>query len=128
MGRTDDVINVRDTGCRPDRSKGAGGHPAVAECAVIGSPTRSKARFRVGSSCQGGRDGRPAGDELIAAVRENIGAVACSGLSRRARGCAKTVGARSWQPCAASPTVATTSAVDIEDPAVLDALRPILRA
>jgi propionyl-CoA synthetase len=79
MGRIDDVINV--AGHR--LSTGAieavlAGHPAVAECAVIGVADEIKGQvprglvvLKAGASADG------LAEELIAAVREEIGALAC---------------------------------------------------
>ncbi|MGM0542313.1 MAG: propionyl-CoA synthetase [Pseudomonadota bacterium] len=81
MGRTDDVINVAghrlSTG---EMEEVVGGHPAVAECAVIGIHDDLKGQLPVGLVIP--KDGyREAPEtleaELIARVREKIGPIAC---------------------------------------------------
>jgi propionyl-CoA synthetase len=132
MGRTDDVINV--AGHR--MSAGAieavlAAHPAIAECAVIGVADEIKGQvprglvvLKAGASA----DGLEA--ELVAAVRDEIGAVACFKLvdvvpalpkTRSGKILRKTM--RGIAHGRDEPLPST-----IEDPAVLDALRPILRA
>ena len=92
MGRTDDVINV--AGHR--LSTGAieavlATHPAVAECAVIGVADEIKGQvprgfvvLKAGASADG------LADELVAAVRDEIGAVACFKTRRRRAALPKT--------------------------------------
>ncbi|MFC3285251.1 propionyl-CoA synthetase [Litchfieldella rifensis] len=81
MGRTDDVINVAghrfSTG---EMEEVLGAHPAVAECAVIGIHDALKGQLPVGlvipkDSFAG--DETVLEEELIAMVREKIGAIAC---------------------------------------------------
>ena len=131
MGRIDDVINI--AGHR--LSTGAieevlAAHPAVAECAVIGVDDEIRGQvprgfvvLKAGASAEGLEDA------LVAAVRDEIGAVVClrqvdvvpalpktrSGkiLRKTMRGIAHGID---------EPVPST-----IEDAAVLDALRPILR-
>ncbi|MFG6177238.1 propionyl-CoA synthetase [Halomonas sp. THAF12] len=81
MGRTDDVINVAghrlSTG---EMEEVVGGHPAVAECAVIGIHDALKGQVPVGLVIpKDGFDGNEADleRELIARVRDFIGPVAC---------------------------------------------------
>ena len=131
MGRIDDVINV--AGHR--LSTGAveavlASHPAVAECAVIGVADDIKGQvprgfvvLKAGASAEG------LADELVAAVREEIGAVACF----------KTVDVVPALPKTRSGKILRkvmrgiahgreeTPPATIEDLAVLDTLRPILR-
>ncbi|SFH71761.1 propionyl-CoA synthetase [Modicisalibacter xianhensis] len=81
MGRTDDVINVAghrlSTG---EMEEVVGSHPAVAECAVIGIQDDLKGQVPLGLVIP--KDGFD-GDtdklerELVALVREQIGAIAC---------------------------------------------------
>ncbi|AVI63518.1 propionyl-CoA synthetase [Halomonas sp. GFAJ-1] len=81
MGRTDDVINVAghrlSTG---EMEEVVGGHPAVAECAVIGIHDDLKGQLPIGLVIT--KDGFE-GDEaqleadLINLVRERIGPIAC---------------------------------------------------
>lgn len=81
MGRTDDVINVAghrlSTG---EMEEIVAAHPAVAECAVIGVADSLKGQLPLGLVVL--KDGSAAAAasierELILAVREKIGAVAC---------------------------------------------------
>ena len=131
MGRIDDVINV--AGHR--LSTGAieavlATHPAVAECAVIGVADEIKGQvprgfvvLKAGASADG------LAEELVEAVRDEIGAVACFKLvdvvaalpkTRSGKILRKTM--RGIADGKDEPMPST-----IEDPAVLDALRPILQ-
>lgn len=81
MGRTDDVINVAghrlSTG---EMEEIIAGHPAVAECCVIGLPDDLKGQQPVGFVLLKNGVTTPAKqiqDELVALVRQEIGAVAC---------------------------------------------------
>jgi propionyl-CoA synthetase len=133
MGRTDDIINVAghrlSTGAMEEV---LAAHPAVAECAVIGVADDLKGQVPRGFVVlKAGVDVsvEALAAELVAMVRERIGPVAAlrrvdvvpalpktrSGkiLRRTMRGIADGV---------AEPVPST-----IDDPAVLDALRPVLR-
>jgi propionyl-CoA synthetase len=132
MGRTDDVINVAghrlSTGAMEEV---LAAHPAVAECAVIGVADAMKGQIPRGFVVLKAGIDMDAGvlaGELVAMVRDRIGPVAAfkdvnvvpalpktrSGkiLRRTMRGIADGVD---------EPVPST-----IDDPAVLDALRPIL--
>ena len=91
MGRIDDVINV--AGHR--LSAGAieavvSAHPSVAECAVIGGRRRPQGAAAAGIRRTQGRGGvRWVVDELIAAVRDEIGAVASFKTGRHRGGTAE---------------------------------------
>lgn len=81
MGRTDDVINVAghrlSTG---EMEEVLAAHPAVAECAVIGIHDELKGQIPLGLVLlKDGADIASAqlNDELVARVREAIGAIAC---------------------------------------------------
>lgn len=81
MGRTDDVINVAghrlSTG---EMEEIIASHPAVAECCVIGLPDELKGQQPVGFVLlKNGitTDTNIIQDELVALVRQEIGAVAC---------------------------------------------------
>lgn len=81
MGRTDDVINVAghrlSTG---EMEEILAGHPAVAECAVIGIADDLKGQLPLGLVLlKDGIDILPEqlNRELVASVRQSIGAVAC---------------------------------------------------
>ena len=105
-------------------------HPAVAECAVIGVADEIKGQVPRGFVVlKAGAAAERLADELIAAVRENIGAVAYFKLvdivpalpkTRSGKILRKTM--RGIADGRDEPLPST-----IEDPAVLDALRPILR-
>ena len=131
MGRIDDVINV--AGHR--LSTGAieavlASHPAVAECAVIGVADEVKGQVPRGfvvikSGATG--DGLP--DQLVALVREEIGALAClrqvdvvAALPKTRSGKILRKTMRGIAGGRDEPVPST-----IEDVGVLDALRPILR-
>jgi propionyl-CoA synthetase len=132
MGRIDDVINV--AGHR--LSTGAieavlAAHPAVAECAVIGVADEIKGQvprgfvvLKAGASAEG------LAEELVTSVRDEIGAVASFKLvdvvpalpkTRSGKILRKTM--RGIAHGKDEPMPST-----IEDPAVLDSLKPILRA
>ncbi len=81
MGRTDDVINVAghrlSTG---EMEEVLAGHPAVAECAVIGVSNELKGQLPVGLVLlKDGVDIDPDAlqKEVVAMMRETIGALAC---------------------------------------------------
>jgi propionyl-CoA synthetase len=130
MGRIDDVINV--AGHR--LSAGAieavlAAHPAVAECAVIGVADdirghvpRGLVVLKAGASPDG------LVEDLVASVRDEIGAVACfrqvdvvPALPKTRSGKVLRKSMRGIAHGREEPVPST-----IEDPAVLDALRPIL--
>ena len=132
MGRTDDVINVAGHRLSTGSIEAVlATHPAVAECAVIGVADEIKGQvprglvvLKAGASADGLED------ELVAAVRENIGAVACfkvvdvvSALPKTRSGKILRKTMRGIADGRDEPVPST-----IEDPAVLDALKPILKA
>ena len=131
MGRIDDVINV--AGHR--LSTGAieavvAAHPAVAECAVIGVADEIKGQvprglvvLKAGASADG------IAEELVAAVRHSIGAVACfqtvdvvPALPKTRSGKILRKTMRGIADGRDEPIPST-----IEDASVLEALGPILR-
>jgi propionyl-CoA synthetase len=131
MGRIDDVINV--AGHR--LSTGAieavlATHPAVAECAVIGVADEIKGQVPRGLVVlKAGASAAGLAAELVASVRDEIGAVAAFKLvdvvpalpkTRSGKILRKTL--RGIADGCDEPVPST-----IEDPAVLDALGPILR-
>ncbi|MFE6718311.1 propionyl-CoA synthetase [Streptomyces albidoflavus] len=133
MGRTDDVINV--AGHR--LSTGAieavlAGHPEVAECAVIGAADPLKGQLPRGlvvPKAGAGEDPERLAAELVARVREEIGAVAAfrrvdivPALPKTRSGKILRKTMRSLADGRDEPVPST-----IEDPAVLDALRGVLR-
>jgi propionyl-CoA synthetase len=132
MGRTDDVINVAGHRMSTGSIEAVlAGHPAVAECAVIGVTDEIKGQVPRGFVVlKAGATAERLADDLIEAVRENIGAVACFKLvdvvpalpkTRSGKILRKTM--RGIADGRDEPLPST-----IEDPAVLDALKPILRA
>ncbi|KKW65570.1 propionyl-CoA synthetase [Mycolicibacterium elephantis] len=131
MGRTDDVINV--AGHR--LSTGAieavlADHPSVAECAVIGVADEIKGQVPRGFVVlKAGASADELADELVAAVRENIGAVACfktvdvvPALPKTRSGKILRKTMRGIADGRDEPVPST-----IEDPSVLDALKSVLR-
>jgi propionyl-CoA synthetase len=131
MGRIDDVINV--AGHR--LSTGAieavlAAHPAVAECAVIGVADEIKGQvprglvvLKAGASAEG------VAEELVAAVRDEIGAVACFKLVDVVAALPKTRSGKILRKTMRGIAHGRDEPVPstIEDPKVLDHLRPILR-
>jgi propionyl-CoA synthetase len=133
MGRTDDVINVAghrlSTGAMEEV---LAAHPAVAECAVIGVNDPLKGQVPRGFAVlKSGAD--VAADavqaELVAMVREQIGPVAAlrqvdvvAALPKTRSGKILRRTMRGIADGQDEPVPST-----IEDPAVLDALRPLLR-
>ncbi|MEV6488134.1 AMP-binding protein [Actinoplanes sp. NPDC051633] len=133
MGRTDDVINVAghrlSTGAMEEV---LAAHPAVAECAVIGVEDGLKGQVPRGlvvlkSGVATSSDVVVA--ELVAMVREQIGAVAAlrridvvPGLPKTRSGKILRRTMRGIADGRDEPVPST-----IEDPGVLDTLRPVLR-
>jgi propionyl-CoA synthetase len=132
MGRTDDVINVAGHRLSTGSMEAVlAAHPAVAECAVIGVYDALKGQVPRGLVVlKAGVDIDPAvlRDELVAAVRTQIGPVAAfkdvdvvAGLPKTRSGKILRKSMRSIADGRDEPVPST-----IEDPAVLDALRPVL--
>jgi propionyl-CoA synthetase len=133
MGRTDDVINVAghrlSTGAMEEV---LAAHPAVAECAVIGVHDQLKGqRPRGFVVLKSGVDipSERLTAELVAMVREQIGPVASlrevdvvAGLPKTRSGKILRRTMRGIADGREEPVPST-----IDDPSVLDALRPILR-
>ncbi|POX40327.1 propionyl-CoA synthetase [Streptomyces sp. Ru73] len=133
MGRTDDVINV--AGHR--LSSGAmeaviASHPAVSECAVIGVADTLKGqvpRALVVLKAGATDDHERVAAEVVQAVRREIGAVAAlkeavvvPALPKTRSGKILRRSMRALADGVDEPVPAT-----VEDPAVLEALRPVLR-
>jgi propionyl-CoA synthetase len=90
MGRTDDVLNVAGHRLSTGSIEAAlAGHPAVAECAVIGVPTTSRARSRGARRAQGRVDADAEGARITQGARAagprrgRCGGVAAPGRHRR---------------------------------------------
>jgi propionyl-CoA synthetase len=133
MGRTDDVINVAghrlSTG---EMEEVLAGHPDVAECAVIGVRDTLKGQIprgfvvlKAGSAI----DAETLRSQLVGLVRDRIGPVASfrevdvvAALPKTRSGKILRKTMRGIADGADEPVPST-----IEDPAVLDALRPVLR-
>jgi propionyl-CoA synthetase len=134
MGRTDDVINVAghrlSTGAMEEV---LAAHPAVAECAVVGvlDPLKGQVpRGFVVLKAGVGTDPDAVAAELVAMVREQIGPVAAlrridvvPGLPKTRSGKILRRTMRGIADGRDEPVPST-----IEDPAVLDTLRPVLRS
>jgi propionyl-CoA synthetase len=132
MGRTDDVINVAghrlSTGAMEEV---LAGHPAVAECAVIGVADPLKGQVPRGFVVlKAGIETTPAdvSAELVRRVRDEIGPVAAlrrvdvvTGLPKTRSGKILRGSMRAIADGEEAPVPST-----IEDPGVLDALRPVL--
>ena len=133
MGRTDDVINVAghrlSTG---GMEEALASHPAVAECAVIGVADTMKGQVPRGFVVLKAGVNRPEEElraELVAIVRERIGAVASlrevavvAGLPKTRSGKILRKTMRGIADGLDEPVPST-----IDDVGVLDALRPVLR-
>ena len=130
MGRTDDVINVAGHRMSTGSIEAVlAAHPAVAECAVIGVADEIKGQVPRGLVVlKAGASDEGLAEELIAAVRENIGAVAAfkavdvvPALPKTRSGKILRKTMRGIADGRDEPVPST-----IEDPAVLETLKPIL--
>jgi propionyl-CoA synthetase len=130
MGRTDDVINVAGHRLSTGSIEAVlAGHPAVAECAVIGVADDLKGQIPRGFVVlKAGASGDGLTAELIAAVRDKIGAVASlkrvdvvAALPKTRSGKILRKTMRGIADGCPEPPPST-----IEDVAVLDALTPVL--
>ena len=133
MGRTDDVINVAghrlSTGAMEEV---IAGHPDVAECAVIGVTDEMKGQVPRGFAVLKAGTGRAEAEvaaELVMRVRTEIGAVAAlrrvdivSALPKTRSGKILRATMRGIADGRDEPVPST-----VDDPGVLDSLRPILR-
>ncbi len=134
MGRTDDVINVAGHRLSTGAMEAVvAGHPAVAECCVIGVHDELKGQVPRGLVVlKAGADVDPETlrAELVARVRDEIGAVASFKVVDVVAGLPKTrsgkILRRSLRAIADGRDEPVPST--IEDPTVLDRLRPTLRA
>ncbi|GAA4840544.1 propionyl-CoA synthetase [Saccharopolyspora rosea] len=133
MGRTDDVINVAGHRLSTGSMEAVlAAHPAVAECAVIGVHDELKGQVPLGFVVLKSGvevDEERLRQELVTAVREQIGPVAAFRDVAVVDGLPKTrsgkILRRSMREIADRGDTAVPST--IEDPAVLERLRPALR-
>lgn len=132
MGRTDDVINVAGHRLSTGSMEAVlAQHPAVAECAVIGVADELKGQLPQGYVVlKSGVEADPdaLAEELVALVRSEVGAVAAFRSVTVVPALPKTrsgkILRKSMRQIAdgADPAMPST----IEDPAVLETLRPML--
>jgi propionyl-CoA synthetase len=133
MGRTDDVINVAGHRLSTGSMEAVlASHPAVAECAVIGVADPMKGQLPRGFVVlKAGVEADPddLARELVALVREEIGAVAAFKEVTVVGGLPKTRSGKILRKTMREIADGKDAAVPstIEDPAVLDSLRPALR-
>ena len=133
MGRTDDVINVAGHRLSTGSMEAVlAAHPAVAECAVIGVADSLKGQLPRGFVVlKSGVDieEETLRGELVAAVRKEIGPVAAFREVSVVDGLPKTRSGKILRKTMRGIADGRDEAVPstIEDPAVLDALRPVLR-
>ena len=134
LGRTDDVINVAGHRLSTGTIEAAlAGHPAVAECAVIGVADELKGQVpRALVVLKGNQDVDEAvlRDELVARVRSEVGAIASLSRVDVVAALPKTRSGKILRKTMREladgkvPVVPST----IEDAGVLDDLAPVLRA
>jgi propionyl-CoA synthetase len=131
MGRIDDVINVAGHRLSTGSIEAVlATHPAVAECAVIGVADEIKGQIPRGLVVlKAGASGDGLVDELVQLVRDEIGAVAClkqvdvvAALPKTRSGKILRKTLRGIAHGKQEPVPST-----IEDPSVLDALKPVLQ-
>ncbi|MCG5431035.1 propionyl-CoA synthetase [Mycobacterium sp. MYCO198283] len=132
LGRTDDVINVAGHRLSTGSMEAVlAAHPAVAECAVIGVADEIKGQVPRGLVvlAAGAQHSDRLAEDLVAAVRDEIGAVAALKRVDVVPALPKTRSGKILRATMRSiadgkePVVPST----IEDAGVLDTLRPILR-
>lgn len=131
MGRINDVINVAGHRLSTGSIEAVvAGHPAVAECAVIGVADEIKGQVPRGFVVlKSGATAEGLAAELVAAVRHSIGAVASFTTVEVVPGLPKTRSGKILRKTMRGIADGHDEPVPstIEDPGVLDALRPILR-
>ncbi|MCV7282597.1 propionyl-CoA synthetase [Mycolicibacterium flavescens] len=130
MGRIDDVINVAGHRLSTGSIEAVlATHPAVAECAVIGVNDDIKGQVPRGLVVlQSGAKAEGLADELVALVRENIGAVACLKAVDIVPALPKTRSGKILRKTMRGIAHGKDEPVPstIEDPGVLETLKPIL--
>ncbi|MGZ4428169.1 MAG: propionyl-CoA synthetase [Nocardioidaceae bacterium] len=133
MGRTDDVINVAGHRLSTGSMEAViATHPAVAECAVIGVADQMKGQVPRGFVVlKAGVEDAPddIGRELVALVRDEIGAVAAFKDVTVVGGLPKTRSGKILRKTMREIADGKDGAIPstIEDVGVLDAMRPALR-
>lgn len=133
MGRTDDVINVAGHRLSTGSMEAVlARHPDVAECAVIGVADQLKGQLPRGFvvlKSGADRDPEEVRRELVAMVRAEIGAVAAFKDVAVVGGLPKTRSGKILRKTMREIADGKDARVPstIEDPAVLDSLRPALR-
>jgi propionyl-CoA synthetase len=133
MGRTDDVINVAGHRLSTGSMEAVlAAHPAVAECAVIGVHDAVKGQLPRGLVVlKAGVEISPEvlQEELVAAVRRDIGPVAAFREVSVVEALPKTRSGKILRKTMRGIADGRNEPVPstIEDPAVLETLRPILR-
>ena len=131
MGRIDDVINVAGHRLSTGQIEAVvAAHPAVAECAVIGVADEIKGQVPRGLVVlKSGASDTGLAAELVAAVRHSIGAVACFNTVDVVPALPKTRSGKILRKTMRGIADGHDEPVPstIEDPGVLDTLRPILR-
>ncbi|MGZ4627526.1 MAG: propionyl-CoA synthetase [Oryzihumus sp.] len=137
MGRTDDVLNVAGHRLSTGSLEAAlAGHPAVAECAVIGVVDELKGQVPralvvlkagVDVSAEGAREALEA--ELVKRVRDEVGPVAALHQVDIVPALPKTRSGKILRKTMREMADGATPAVPstIEDASVLEALAPVLR-
>ena len=133
MGRTDDVINVAGHRLSTGTMEAVlAGHPAVAECAVVGVHDDLKGQVPRGFVVlKAGVPDEPdhVAAELVQAVRDQVGAVAALRRVDVVPALPKTrsgkILRRTMREIADGHDPAVPSTID--DPSVLETLRPYLR-
>ena len=132
MGRIDDVINVAGHRLSTGQIEAVlAAHPAVAECAVIGVADEIKGQVPRGFVVlKSGARSDGLEKELVMSVRHSIGAVACLNVVDVVPALPKTRSGKILRKTMRGIADGRDEPVPstIEDPAVLDALRPILRS
>ncbi|GMA40168.1 propionyl-CoA synthetase [Mobilicoccus caccae] len=137
MGRTDDVLNVAGHRLSTGSIEAAlAGHPSVAECAVIGVADQMKGQIprafvvlKSGVNIESDEDVEKLRSELVARVREEVGAVAALKLVDVVLALPKTRSGKILRKTMRQIADGQEAVVPstIEDPTVLDTLRPVLR-
>jgi propionyl-CoA synthetase len=131
MGRIDDVINVAGHRLSTGSIEAVlAGHHAVAECAVIGVHDQIKGQVPRGFVVlKAGASDKGLAAELVQLVRDEIGAVACFKLVDVVTALPKTRSGKILRKTMRGIAHGKDEPLPstIEDPAVLDALKPILQ-